>query len=233
MRADQLTSSLPGVLGAPSVNPNDPSTFKSNPILAYAINKGAVLSTSYLGGTGLDFIGFGKFSTDFPIGGIMMRDPAKGDIWIYDVTQDSTGRYVMSGKLAISGNQLGSKATATPVGLAPLNANLNETDLVLQDKSGNLWFYDIQKDAVVTSGSLMQASNIGQPFTEAFGADLSSIPLVPLSGAIDSNSSSSTAVSQLAQAMAGFGGSGDAAVNTAPLGADASQQTLLTTPQHT
>jgi hypothetical protein len=233
VRADQLTSSLPGVLGAPSVNPNDPS---SNPILAYAINKGVVLSTSYLGGTGLDFIGFGKFSTDFPIGGIMMRDPTNGNIWIYDITKDSnTLQYGMSAsKPAILGSQLGSNATAIPVGLAPLNGNLNETDLVLQDKSGNLYFYDIQKDAAVSSGLLMKATDVGQPFTEAFGADLSVLPLVPIitgAGGI----TSSTAVSQLAQAMAGFGGSSGAAaeLNAAPLGADTSQQqSFLTAPQH-
>jgi len=40
--------------------------------------------------------------------------------------------------------------------------------------------------------------------------------------------------SQLVQAMAGFGGGSGAAdsLNTVPLGADTSQQTLLTTPQH-
>ena len=44
----------------------------------------------------------------------------------------------------------------------------------------------------------------------------------------------STQVSQLVQAMAGFGGGSGAgeSSNTAPLGADTSQQTLLTTPQH-
>jgi hypothetical protein len=220
VRADQLTSSLPGVLGAPSVNPNDPSTFKSNPILAYAINKGAVLSTSYMGATGLDFIGFGKFSTDFPIGGIMMRDPAKGDIWIYDITKDNTGRYMMSGKVAISSANVGNLASYTPVGLAPLNENLNETDLVLQDTSGNLWFYDILKDALGPSGQLMSVAQVGRPFTEAFGADRTS--------------TSSTAVSQLGQAMASFGASSGAAdgLNAAPLGADTSQQTFLTPPQH-
>jgi hypothetical protein len=42
-------------------------------------------------------------------------------------------------------------------------------------------------------------------------------------------------VAQLVQAMAGFGGSGGAAdnSNTAPLGADTSQQQLLTMPHHT
>jgi hypothetical protein len=38
---------------------------------------------------------------------------------------------------------------------------------------------------------------------------------------------------QLVQAMAGFGGdNATAPLNTAPLGADTSQQPLLTTPQH-
>jgi hypothetical protein len=46
--------------------------------------------------------------------------------------------------------------------------------------------------------------------------------------------SSDNSASQLVQAMAGFvGGSGAAdTLNTAPLGADTSQQTLLTAPQH-
>ena len=45
---------------------------------------------------------------------------------------------------------------------------------------------------------------------------------------------SSGSTSQLVQAMAGFsGGSGTGeGLNTVPIGADTSQQTLLTTPQH-
>jgi hypothetical protein len=47
-------------------------------------------------------------------------------------------------------------------------------------------------------------------------------------------SMSSDSTAQLVQAMAGFGGSSGAAdsLNTVPLGADTSQQQLLTTPQH-
>ena len=46
--------------------------------------------------------------------------------------------------------------------------------------------------------------------------------------------SSDSSTSQLVQAMAGFGGGSGAAdaVDTAPLSAETSQQTLLTTPQH-
>jgi hypothetical protein len=216
VRASQSTSNaIDGVLGAPPGN-----TTIDNPILAYGISQGVVFSASYMGPTGLDFIGFGQFNTDFPIGGIMMRNPDNGDIWIYDITQDSTGRYSMTGgKVAISAANVGNFANYTPVGLAPLNQNLNETDLVMQDTSGNLWFYDILKDALGPSGQLMAAEQVGRQFTAAFGADLST---------------SSTAVSQLGQAMASFGASSGAAesLNTAPLGADTSQQTLLTTPQH-
>jgi hypothetical protein len=45
---------------------------------------------------------------------------------------------------------------------------------------------------------------------------------------------SSGSTSQLVQAMAGFGGGSGAgeSLNTAPLGAETSQQALLTAPQH-
>ena len=43
---------------------------------------------------------------------------------------------------------------------------------------------------------------------------------------------SSGSASQLAQAMAGFGGGGAESLNPTALGADTSQQALLTTPQH-
>ena len=54
----------------------------------------------------------------------------------------------------------------------------------------------------------------------------------PPIGASMGSSDASTA--QLVQAMAGFGGGSGAAdsIETAPLGADTSQQTFLTTPQH-
>jgi hypothetical protein len=42
----------------------------------------------------------------------------------------------------------------------------------------------------------------------------------------------SSQAAQLAQAMAGFGGGAAGISNTVPLGAETSQQPLLTTPQH-
>jgi hypothetical protein len=43
---------------------------------------------------------------------------------------------------------------------------------------------------------------------------------------------SSGSISQLVQAMAGFGDGAADGLNTTPLGADTSQQQFLTTPQH-
>jgi hypothetical protein len=56
----------------------------------------------------------------------------------------------------------------------------------------------------------------------------------PPTGSMGSSDGQLGSSSQLVQAMAGFGGGGGAAdgLNSAPLGADTSQQTFLTTPQH-
>jgi uncharacterized protein (TIGR03118 family) len=62
-----------------------------------------------------------------------------------------------------------------------------------------------------------------------FGA-ITSVPLVGASTPTHSEFDAST--SQLVQAMAGLGSSGAAVSNAAPLGAETSQQPLLTTPQH-
>ena len=80
----------------------------------------------------------------------------------------------------------------------------------------------------IAGNSLIGAASLG-----AVGLDwqLGGFAADPPSGSMGASDSST---SQLVQAMAGFGGGGGAAesLNTAPLGADTSQQTLLTTPQH-
>ena len=56
----------------------------------------------------------------------------------------------------------------------------------------------------------------------------------PPTGSMGSSDGQSGSTSQLVQAMAGFGGGSGAteSLNTVALGADTSQQPLLTTPQH-
>ena len=87
--------------------------------------------------------------------------------------------------------------------------------------SGAFEVYDI------ANNQLTGAAPLG-----AVGLDwqLGSFAADPPTGSMGSSGSTS----QLVQAMAGFGGSSGAAdgVNTAPVGAETSQQPLLTTPQH-
>jgi hypothetical protein len=81
--------------------------------------------------------------------------------------------------------------------------------------------YDITNNQIAASASLGQ---VGMDWQRGgFAADR---PPATAGG-------SDGSTSQLVQAMAGFGGS-DAAdsLNAAPLNADTSQQSLLTTPQH-
>jgi hypothetical protein len=81
--------------------------------------------------------------------------------------------------------------------------------------------YDIAGNTLVGAASLGAVDLDWQ--LGGFAAD-------PLAGSMGSSDSTS----QLVQAMASFGGGSGAAesLNTAPLGADTSQQQLLTTPQH-
>jgi hypothetical protein len=97
------------------------------------------------------------------------------------------------------------------------------SDLVMrQDVTGALLVFDIRDDKLVAGGSstFLPAGSVPTDWRPAFGGDFLS--------------TSSGSTSQLVQAMAGFdGGSGAAGgLNAAPLGADTSQQSFLTAPQH-
>jgi hypothetical protein len=71
----------------------------------------------------------------------------------------------------------------------------------------------------------------GGPPVGTIGLDwqVSGFAAVPPAGAMGSSDNSTA---QLVQAMAGFGGGAGDSLNAAPLSADTSQQTFLTTPQH-
>src|SRR5262249_26052796 len=102
-------------------------------------------------------------------------------------------------------------------GIAPVHA-AGASDLVLRNvNTGAFEVYDI------ANNQLTGAAPLG-----AVGLDwqLGGLAVDPPSGPM---SSSDGSTSQLVQAMAGFGGGG-ATSATAPLSADTSQQTFLTTP---
>jgi hypothetical protein len=106
-------------------------------------------------------------------------------------------------------------------GIGPVHG-AGESDLVLRNKNtGAFEVYDIANNQLTAAAPLGAVGLDWQ--LGGFAAD-------PPTGATGTSDGST---SQLVQAMAGFTGSSGAgeSLNTAPLGADTSQQ-LLTTPQH-
>ena len=90
--------------------------------------------------------------------------------------------------------------------------------------SGAFEIYDIANNQLTGAASLGQVGLDWQ--LGGFAAD-------PPTGSMGGSGGQSDSTSQLVQAMAGFGGGGAAdSSNTTPLGADASQQQFLATPQH-
>jgi hypothetical protein len=158
-------------------------------------------------------------------------------VWIYDVVQTATGNYAAQLSTAVSPGQtqagvLGAiGGNLTVAGIAPVNpASLDPlvlfgtNDLVMRNiNTGALQVYNIQGDTLTGSAALTPPASNPIAATSTVGGM-----------AIDLSSPASGSTSQLVQAMAGFdGGSGAAAgLNAAPLGADTSQQSFLTTPQH-
>jgi hypothetical protein len=103
------------------------------------------------------------------------------------------------------------------VGVAPVRGP-GESDLVLRNvNTGQFEVYDVAGNALVGAASL---GTVGLDWQ--------------LGGfAVDPPTGNSNDVGSLVQAMAGSGGGGAAdGLNAAPLGADTSQQPLLTMPQH-
>ena len=218
-------------------------------MLAYAFRNGALVNLpaqQNFAGIGSDWtvVGFDNFSDQFPLGMITRysgTNPAlQNEFLIYDIVQtfDQNNTPVYTAALSnvdagfgpgvlIAPNKVGSNAVLA--GFAPISATPSvervPADMVLRDtNTGKFYVYDIRNDAVTFSGELPQLSTSPIPANWTVGG------IAPDFSATTGSSSTS----QLVQAMAGFdGGSGAAAgLNTAPLGADASQQPFLATPQH-
>jgi hypothetical protein len=89
--------------------------------------------------------------------------------------------------------------------------------------TGAFEVYDIANNQITTAASLGQVGLDWQ--VGGFAADAPAASSAAMGGA--------SQAAQLVQAMASFGGGGAAdGLNVAALGADASQQPLLTAPQH-
>jgi hypothetical protein len=180
----------------------------------YNINNNQVTGAAFLGAVGLDWqvSGFGDFSSRNE-GDMLLRNVNTGGLMLYDIANNQiTGAFFL-GNVGLDWRF---------AGIAPVHAP-GASDLVLRNvNTGAFQVYNIANNQLTGSASL---GAVGLDWQLGGFAAVSAPP---------SMGSPGTSTSQLVQAMAGFDGGGGAtdSLNTAPLGADMSHQTFLTTPQH-
>jgi hypothetical protein len=143
---------------------------------------------------------------------MIMRNTKTGGLEVYDIANNQITGAAFMGTAGLDWQV---------AGFGPLNG-AGSSDMVLRNvNSGAFEVYNIANNQIAGAALL---GIVGLDWRlGGFAAD-------PPTASIGSSGSTS----QLVQAMAGFGGGSGAAdaLNTAPLGADTSQQQFLTTPQH-
>jgi hypothetical protein len=179
----------------------------------YDISQNQITNAFSLGTVGSDWfmVGVGNFSSNPGETDLMMRNGKTGAFELYDVANNKITNAFSIGAVGLDWFN---------AGFGPLNG-AGTSDMVLRNRNtGAFEVYDIANNQItnaVPMGSVGLDWNTGGIATDP--------PTAPTA----SMGANSTA--QLVQAMASFGGGG-AALNTAPLGAETSQQPVLTTPQH-
>jgi hypothetical protein len=180
----------------------------------YDIDSNQITGAAFMGTVGLDWqiIGTGNFSSMPGETDLMMRNTRTGGLEVYDIANNQIAGAVFLGTVGLDWQF---------AGIAPIHAP-GASDLVLRNiNTGAFEVYDIANNQITGAASL---GSVGLDWQlGGFAAD------PPTGSAGDSSH-----VGQLVQAMAGFGGGSGAAetLNIAAPGADTSQQTFLTTPQH-
>jgi hypothetical protein len=141
----------------------------------------------------------------------MMRNTSTGGFEVYDIANNQIASAAFLGTVGLDWRV---------VGFGPISG-AGRTDMVLRNtSSGAFEVYDIANNAITGAAPLGQVGLDWQP---------TGIAVDPPTGSMGS----SGAIGQLVQAMAGFDGSGGAdSSSTVLVGADALQQSFLTTPQH-
>jgi hypothetical protein len=145
---------------------------------------------------------------------LMLRNNKTGGMVIYDISNNQITNAVFIGTVGLDWQF---------AGIAPIHSP-GASDLVLRNKNtGAFEVYDI------AGNTLIGATLLGQ-----VGLDwqLGGFAVDPPTGATGSSDDQPDSAAQLVQAMAGFGSNVADTSNAVPLGTEASQQQLLTTPQH-
>jgi Ca2+-binding RTX toxin-like protein len=183
----------------------------------YDINSNQITGAAFMGTVGLDWqiIGVGNFSSMPGETDMIMRNTTTGGLEVYDIANNQITGAAFLGTVGLEWQV---------AGVAPVSG-AGASDLVLRNvNTGAFEVYNIANNQI-TGAALLG--------TVGLDWQLGGFAVDPPTGSAASMGNSSQ-VAQLVQAMAGFGGRSGAAesLNTAILGADTSQQPLLTTPQH-
>jgi hypothetical protein len=168
-----------------------------------------------MGTVGLDWqiIGVGDFSSIPGESDMVMRNTKTGGLEVYDIANNQITGAAFLGTVGLDWQF---------AGVAPVHGP-GTTDLVLRNvNTGQFEVYDIANNQI-TGAALLGTVGLNWQLG-GFAADPPSASTAAMGN--------SDQVGQLVQAMAGFGGSAADTSNTVPLGAETSQQSFLTTPQH-
>jgi hypothetical protein len=195
----------------------------SGGLQSYNINNNQITGSAFLGTVGVDweFSGVGNFSSVPGESDLLLRNFSTGALQVYN----------------INNNQLkGTASIAFPVGVdwefegvAPISAP-GASDLVLRNvNTGAFQVYNIANNQLTGSAEL---GRVGVDWQSPSGGG--GFAATTPTGSMGSSDDQPASNAQLVQAMAGFGGGSGAAdgANGIALGADTSQRTFLTTPQH-
>jgi uncharacterized repeat protein (TIGR01451 family) len=180
----------------------------------YDIANNQIANAAFIGTVGLDwqFSGVGNFSGIAGETDLLLRNVNTGALEVYDINNNQLTNAAFLGTVGLDWQF---------AGVAPIRGP-GTSDLVLRNvTTGVFEAYNIANNQIIGAASLGKVGLEWQ--VGGFAAN-------PAPASMGSSGS----VSLLAQAMAAFGGGSEAgdSLNAAPLGADTSQQPLLTAPQH-
>src|SRR6516162_323268 len=193
-----------------------PRNANNGGVEVYDISNNQIIGANFMGTVGLDwqFSGIGNFSSR-GTSDMLLRNANNGGLEVYDINSNQITGAAFLGTVGLDWQFSG---------VAPIHA-AGASDLVLRNvNTGAFEVYDIAGNQLIGAAAL---GAVGTDWSlGGFAADPPTAPAGSMGNPGDT--------SQLVQAMAGFGGGSGAgeSLNTPPLGAETSQQTLLTTPQH-
>jgi hypothetical protein len=181
----------------------------------YDIANNQIMNAVSMGTVGLNWqaMAFGNFSSIPGQTDMIMRDTNTGAMELYNIANNQITGATLLGTVGLDWQF---------AGVAPVHAG-GASDLVLRNvNTGAFEVYNIANNQI-TGAALLGAVGLNWG-----GGRFAADPPTASAGGSDGSAS------QLVQAMAGFTGSSGAgeSLNTAPLSADTSQQSLLTIPQH-